>query len=158
MSISSDPSGTDPNSIPTRAELISQAVNGDMVRILTTTPPRPLVIARRFEIARRACAVLAALAFGAASVSAIFAPFDGTALLLVTAVGTGLLYVALWAATIRYAHLARVQLLHTYGVAPDSNGVFELLRAAEPHDDLAATREALRVYALADRSGAAIGV
>lgn len=135
-----------PDGVPTRAELISQAVNGDMVRIIRNSPPRPLVIARRFEITRRVAAVVTALAFGAAVVASLLTLAVAFTMAVVAAT-IGLLYVVLWAATIRFAHLARVELLRKYGVAPNSDGVFELLRAAEPHGDLAATREALREYA-----------
>lgn len=58
-----------------------------------------------------------------------------------------LIYVATWGATIIYAHQSRLALFRKYGVAPNQDGVFELVRAAEPHEDLAATREMLRVYA-----------
>lgn len=132
---------------PSRDALLLQAVNGDMTRIITNHPPRPLVIARRFEIARRVLAWLTGLGFGAAAVKAFLAPGEGTVTVMAAAVMAGLIYTFVWGLTIKFAHEARVELFRKYGVAPNRDGVFELLRPTEPHEDLAATREMLRVYA-----------
>lgn len=132
--------------IPSRAELITQAVNGDMVRIISNSPPRDLVVAHRLEIVRRSLAWVTALGFGAALVLAFLAPAEVAVAVLGAAVLLGLTYAGVWALTIRFAHQARVELFHKYGVAPNRDGVFEMLVAAEPHEDLAATREMLREY------------
>lgn len=136
-----------PDEIPTRAELISQAVNGDMVRIITTHPPEPLRWAKRLEITRRILACMTALAGGMGIVAASALTRDAFVLLTVATVCLALIYLATWGATILYAHRSRLALFHRYGVAPNRDGVFELLRAGEPHEELAATREMLRVYA-----------
>lgn len=134
-----------PPDAPTREELVTQALNGDMVRIITHDPPKPLSVARKLEIMRRLLAVLTALAFGAAVVTAVAARTD-VAVILFAAVASGLFYVVVWGFTIRYAHEARVALFRKYGVAPNRDGVFEMVSLGEPHEDLAATREMLRVY------------
>jgi hypothetical protein len=118
-----------------------------MTRIIRNEPSRSLVIARRFDIARQIVAWLAGLGFGAAVVTAFFAPYDGAIAILVAAVAAGLTYVALWGLALRFAREARIELLHKYGVAPNTDGIFVLLRAGEPHKDLAATRSVLGVYA-----------
>lgn len=138
-------SDTDTN-IPTRAELIQQAVNSDMVRIVTTKPSAALVLTQRLEIARRILAGLAAVCAGITiTVALTFTQTTLTPLLIINVV-LALLFLGVWGATIAMAHKSRIELLHQYGVAPNRDGVFELLRAGEPHKELAATREMLRVY------------
>lgn len=140
--------------IPTRAELISQAVNGDMVRIITNHPPDDLVLAKRLEITRRALAVSTALAAGATLIVGFTLTAQAFTIFTVATTALALIGTVTWGATIVYAHRSRVALLRKYGVAPNRDGVFELLREGEPHTDLAATREMLREYAGAapDRS------
>lgn len=137
----------DPSEVPPRAELIQQAVNGDMVRIINTRPPEPLRWATRLEITRRVLAWVTALAAGVTLCAAFTLAHEMFVLLLAGTVCLALLYLCTWGATIIYAHQSRLALFETYGVAPNRDGVFELIRAAEPHEDLAATREMLRVYA-----------
>lgn len=137
----------DPSEVPSRAELISQAVNGDMVRIITNQPPEPLLWAKRLEIARRILAWLTATSAGVAIATAFTTGYPVVAVVLVVTVSLALIYLATWATTIVYAHRSRVELFRKYGVAPNRDGVFELVRAVEPHEDMAATREMLRVYA-----------
>lgn len=118
-----------------------------MVRIITNYPPEPLQWAKRLEILRRALAWVTGLGAGATILAAFtIRGGDGFPILLTTTVGLGLLYVAAYALTILYAHRARVALFHKYGVAPNRDGVFEMVRSVAPHEDLAATREMLRVH------------
>lgn len=137
----------DPNEVPPRAELIQQAVNGDMVRIINTDPPEPLRWATKLEITRRVLAVVTAVSAGVALTAALTLPYGIFVIILTATVCIALIFVATWAVTATYAQRSRVVLLDIYGVAPNRDGVFELIRAREPHEDLAATREMLRVYA-----------
>ena len=137
----------DASEVPSRAELISQAVNGDMVRIITNQPPEPLRWAKRLEITRRALGWLTGLAAGATITAAFTLGQTALTSVLAATVCLAIIYLATWAATIIYAHRSRLALFRKYGVAPNSDGVFELVRAVEPHEDMAATREMLRVYA-----------
>lgn len=135
---------TYPDGIPSREELITQAVNGDIVRIIMNDPPEPLRWAKRLEITRRALAWVTALSAGAC-VSLAFTLTSNVTITVVT-VCLALIYLATWAAAIVYGRRSRIVLLRKYGIAPNRDGVFELLRAGQPHEDLAATREMLRVH------------
>lgn len=134
--------------LPTRTELLAQAVNGDMTRILTSSPPRALIIARRLKRTRHVLGAASATAFGAAVAAAALGGGGIVAPVLTAAVALGLAAVAVWAGSIVAGRTARRALFAAYSVAPRQDGMFELLLAdgAEPHADLPAATAAWRVY------------
>lgn len=131
--------------VPTVTEIISQAVNGDIVRILNTQPPEPLVWATRLEITRRALAVLTALATAGTLAALVWEPATLPTVVAIN-VCVALVFLGSYMLTIIYSHSARLAILEKYAVLPNQDGVFELLGGAPPHQDMAATRETMREY------------
>lgn len=140
--------------IPSTTELIRQAVNSDLTRILSTNPPPALRVARRADGAQRFFWMLtAALVAGASGVmvAALCDVVSFTAVigLLVGAALSLALAGVFKATTLTHAHLAREDVRRVYSVEVRPDGEFTLLRDDDIHPDLAATRAVIRARASA---------